>query len=137
MIRLTSQGTTGAFATIYHCAARAPWHAAHEATFGRYRTHRDSDTTVVNGVDGRADVIVSISTAHAPRTAVGGVSAINGNGTSSSIADTTVAGSAGCTTVGCATSQRVGEVFYRMCAVYRASIGFASQGSLNPVGPWQ
>lgn len=136
MIRLTSQGTTGAFATVYHRAERAPRHAAHAATFGHHRTHRYSNATVVNGVGGRADGIVTIGTAHAVRSAVGGLLFINGHRTSGSNADTTVAGSTGFTAVGCTVTQRVGEVFYRMCAVYRARIGFASQGSLNPVRPW-
>lgn len=35
-----------------------------------------------------------------------------------------------------AATQRVYFIFYRMRAVYRAGIGFASRGSLNPVRPW-
>jgi hypothetical protein len=37
-----------------------------------------------------------------------------------------------CAAAGRAAAQRVGFVFYRMCAVYRARAGFASRGSLNP-----
>ena len=40
------------------------------------------------------------------------------------------------TAAGTAATQRVAFIFYRMCSVYRAEGGFASQGSLNPVRPW-